>query len=312
MNESKKPLIIGIHGLANKPKKDELKKWWRESIEEGLKKTCKLNNPNFDFELVYWADLLYSAQQHTDPLMDFDDLYNTEPYVPAQPGALKAYDENWLDDARRMGSRSVSAALGFAKSTFDIDGLADWVLGKFLKDLALYYEPHRKLKGRDGKPEVARKILMSELSDALQSHARGRRCMLIAHSMGSIIAYDVLRDIGRGDNPQDIERFVTIGSPLGLPHVKKNIKKERESYSKIPLRTPSIVKKSWVNFADRSDPVALDMHLSDDYGVNDSAVQVKDDLVLNDYTAPEGDRNHHKSYGYLRTPELSHHIAAFL
>jgi hypothetical protein len=37
-------------------------------------------------------------------------------------------------------------------------------------------------------------------------------------------------------------------------------------------------------------------------------VQVRDDLVLNDYESS----TLHKSYGYLRTPELSEHVRAFL
>ncbi len=62
--------------------------------------------------------------------------------------------------------------------------------------------------------------------------------------MGMIMAYDVLRDLGRKANPIDIPHFVTIGSLLGLPHVKARIKDERKGYSiKIPVRTPSVVSK---------------------------------------------------------------------
>ena len=42
--------------------------------------------------------------------------------------------------------------------------------------------------------------------------------------------------------------------------------------------------------------------------------EVVDDLVSNDYHKPDDpeDRNYHKSYGYLRTPEIADHIADFL
>ena len=72
-----------------------------------------------------------------------------------------------------------------------------------------------------------------------------------------------------------------------------------------------MVKRRWANYADRKDPVAFDSHLRDDFGANSSAVRVEDDLVTNDYTA-QGDRNPHKSYGYLRTPEISMHIQQFI
>ena len=53
--------------------------------------------------------------------------------------------------------------------------------------------------------------------------------------------------------------------------------------------------------------MAIDEKLAGDYDPNDSGVQVKDDLVSNDW----GGINH-KSYGYLRTPEVSRIIKNFI
>ena len=99
-----------------------------------------------------------------------------------------------------------------------------------------------------------------------------------------------------------------------MPHVKKKIIVERTyaGQKKNRVRTPTIVTERWVNYADRNDPVALDVHLRDDYKPNKRGVQVEDDLVANGYQSPAGEANHHKSYGYLRTPELSEHIKNFL
>jgi len=58
--------------------------------------------------------------------------------------------------------------------------------------------------------------------------------------------------------------------------------------------------------------VALDSHLSDDYDENDKGIKVQDDLVANNYQSPAGEPNHHKSYGYLRTPEFSEYVRDFL
>ena len=52
-------VIIGIHGLGNKPPKSVLEEWWKLSIEEGFKKMGKPISP-FKFELVYWADVMYN------------------------------------------------------------------------------------------------------------------------------------------------------------------------------------------------------------------------------------------------------------
>jgi len=86
------------------------------------------------------------------------------------------------------------------------------------------------------------------------------KSMLIAHSMGSIDAYDVLREPGQGINPLTVSQFVTIGSPLGLAHVKRKFQLERPDTR---FCTTSIVSRSWVNYADRRDYVALDSHRRD-------------------------------------------------
>ncbi len=55
-------IIIGIHGLGNKPPKELLARWWKEAILEGLRKN-NYSAKDFNFELVYWADIL-----HKNPL----------------------------------------------------------------------------------------------------------------------------------------------------------------------------------------------------------------------------------------------------
>ena len=304
--------IIGIHGLANKPPKEDLKKWWKNAIQEGLRVNCEVEQPEFDFRPVYWADLLHKNPLHDDKNFAFDDLYNREPYQKADPRDLKDYKTSWLDRVRAEASDIVGTSVDALKRHVGMDSFADWVLGRLLKDLAFYYDDERTIQNRARPPqlELARKVLRDDLKNALIVE-KDKEILLIAHSMGSIIAYDVLRDLGRTGEDVEVAHFVTIGSPLGLPHVKGEIVKERRHDPKV--RTPSIVSKSWVNYADRKDPVAVDIHLRDDYRANNSDVRVRDDLVINDYRCPgDGKRNHHKSYGYLRTPELSRQIQGFL
>ena len=75
--------------------------------------------------------------------------------------------------------------------------------------------------------------------------------MVVAHLMGSIIAYDALRNLGREPGTQiEVPHFVTIGSPLGLPHVKGKIIEERDYDRKV--RTPSLahmsISSKWARF----------------------------------------------------------------
>ena len=122
-------VIIGIHGLANKPSRAVLARYWRSSIDEGLQKNCRIAKPRFKFQMVYWADLLYKSPLHNDELFDFDELYNQEPYMAATQN-LKTYEEGFLDGIRAGASAFVGAAVDFAKEQFGMDSLADWVIRK--------------------------------------------------------------------------------------------------------------------------------------------------------------------------------------
>lgn len=309
-------VIIGIHGLANKPDEATLKDWWKRSIAEGLKINCRYKK-NFKFSIVYWAGRLHKNHQHRDRNYYFDDLYNNEPYVKAEPGALKEHDEGLFDMLIAGTLDVIGDILDRVGKSAAVSHLTDRILEKVVRDLAFYYDRKRKIANPAGSTAPARGVLQTLLRDALRQHPDDE-IMLIAHSMGTIISYDTLRDMGRSKAAADraikVPYFVTIGSPLGISLVKRKIKSERTYDKKERLRTPSIVTKSWINFADRRDIVAVDAKLADDYKSNRSSISVEDDLVHNDYKSPEGKKspNPHKSYGYLRTPEVSRHIKSFL
>lgn len=310
-----RPVIVGIHGLANKPEPELLAEWWKRSIKEGLAKNCDIEEADFEYRMVCWANFLYKHRLHDDPDYDFDRLYNKQPYLEAKEGALKPYFRDWLDSARQTLGRVVGPALDLIRKLVGRGTLTHYIMRKRLKDLDFYYDKGRKIVEDPTEQEKtkaqARKVLMDVLKKDLRG-LKGRRIMLIAHSMGSIIAYDVLRDLGHPEPELEVAHFVTIGSPLGLPLVKTNVYEKRKSYAEEPVRTPTIVNERWVNYADPQDLVSLDAFLKDDFGPNGKGVRVSDVLVRNDYVSPKGKSNPHKSYGYLRTPEVSAHIKAFL
>ena len=280
-------VIIGIHGLAPKPTAEVLEGYWRSAIVEGLERNEHIQGVAPSFRMVYWGDW--------DGKPPIPEAENPEPYLPAPgDGPLLRYEASLLDDIRDLGGDLFDDALEKAKEWFGFNRVADDVLEAKLRDLHTYYH----------NPEL-RDELRGRLRQALLENA-GKRILLIAHSMGSIVAYDVLRALGEQDVGARVAHFVTIGAPLGLPHVLNRIREEGRM-----IRTPSAVGR-WTNQADKRDPVALDSHIAGDFRPNASGVQVADDLVSNGYLGRTGKANHHKSYGYLRTPEMSALIRAFL
>jgi len=67
----------------------------------------------------------------------------------------------------------------------------------------------------------------------------------------------------------------------------------------------------WYNLSDLRDKIAVNYKLEDDFKENARHVRPEDMIVVNNYEYG-GEKNPHKSFGYLRTPEVTGIIEAFL
>jgi hypothetical protein len=277
-------VIIGVHGLDNKPEVAILESWWKASIVEGLSRHGGARRNRVHFRLAYWADLMYPLPLEAQTL--------AEPYLPAEgdgPLPRAGLSVRKVTIARIRGS--VGKALEKVSTVRLGENMVRGTVKAKMPDLHFYKND-----------EDLRRAVQSRLFKRLRSARRWRRkVMLIAHSMGSIVAYDVLREYGQYF--EDLE-FVTVGSPLGLAGLKMVVEGT--------LFVPECV-AHWSNFSDPKDPVSSwDASLSDNYQANSRGVTISDHLVINGYVGPSGKPNAHKIYGYLRTPEISELIASFL
>ena len=299
-----KKVIIAVHGLGNKPCRKTLKKWWIKAIKEGLK---GINKPSRlpRFELVYWADILYSNPLDESVKDKDHPYYFKEKYVPAsgitypEAGRTRKKFQTLIDEAADNIFLNDDYSLNFTE-------LTDSLLKKYFSDLHIYYSTSGT--SLDGKVFRAKDIIREKAASVLKKY-RNYDIFLIAHSMGSIIAFDVLKFLLPDIR---INTFATIGSPLGLPVVLGKIAAENKIYNReISMKSPEPVKKHWYNFSDPLDKIAFDFKLSDDFQPNSSSVSPEDFIVSNNYEI-EGTRNPHKSYGYLRTPRFSEVLYSFI
>jgi hypothetical protein len=293
-------VIIAIHGLDNKPPKQTLEKWWAQAIQEGLS-THGFSDRIPAFEMVYWADVVYDKPLDENITDKNDPYYLDEKYIPTEQIIL----------SRNLNFRK--KIIDFVKAKLDkillredfsvkYELITNAIIHRYFKDMEDYYTT-------DSSGISVRNKIRERLASAIIRH-RKDDIFLIAHSMGSIIAYDVLSLLPPNVS---IDTFVTIGSPLGLPIIKSKIIKEQNlSFNGKPaLPTPPGIKRHWFNFSDLEDGVALNYDLNDDFSPNKYGVTVKDFVVTNNYTNGKT-RNPHKSYGYLRTWEFSTVLSEFL
>lgn len=104
---------------------------------------------------------------------------------------------------------------------------------------------------------TAAKIRTGLRKQILKHYNNGNPCYIVAHSLGSIYAFDVINELMRENEYFDrgsrkswpVQGIMTIGSPIGLPMFKKGGRK------KVTDLGPGNKWFRWVNFWDRTDPV---------------------------------------------------------
>ncbi|HYH13163.1 MAG TPA: hypothetical protein VD789_12465 [Thermomicrobiales bacterium] len=84
--------------------------------------------------------------------------------------------------------------------------------------------------------------------DALEG--RDEPTLLVAHSLGSVIGYDVLREYP----DLRVPGLVSLGSPLSIGHFRRNLARRGESGDDLPV--PQMLTR-WVNVYSELDPLTL-------------------------------------------------------
>ena len=115
--------------------------------------------------------------------------------------------------------------------------------------------------------------------------------IVVSHSLGTIVAYSMLREFARNGRPRQSPLLITLGSPLGIDSVRKGFSKPR-------IRPDNV--KRWINYADPEDFVALRAELTNNnFG---PGIENYSD-VENGYDDP------HSIIGYLSDRRVAKHIA---
>lgn len=182
-------------------------------------------------------------------------------------------------------------------------GLLDWIPDKRVKDMIDDTTPYFENQGNIA--DHIRGLLAQMICEAAQ---QGDRVLLIGHSMGAIVAYDTLWQLSHNaKSPCGVDLFLTLGSPLGMRYVQKQLLGAGET------RTFPTGVSHWENVSATGDLVSLDKTVHDDFGkmVEDGLIDSIHDHcggVYNWFRNDDG-LNVHRSYGYLVNPVVGKIIA---
>ena len=293
MNNKK---IIFVPGMNPKPDPEPHRKMLWRSMVEGIRRSepelvADISAHPEAFSLIAWNYLYYHTKRDfSHDLPWIDALFNKH-----GPTAADIEDSQTLQ--RKM-----------AKFLFDLGDIFPFLIPFFphiVRDIA--NDVRRYFRNEDDVACEVRELLKKELRPIL---AENGEVLLIGHSLGSVIAYDTLWELSHlEDLPGKVDLFLTLGSPLGMHYVQRQLRGSDQEGAKM---FPHNIKR-WVNISSVGDITALDREFREDfshmleYGIIDN-IEDHSEAIYNFFRSDKG-LNAHRSYGYLVNPAVGYVIA---
>lgn len=285
--------LVFLHGRSQQNKNSvELKAQWIDALESGLDAAgLKMPISETAVRFPYYGDTL---MQLIDPPADgqideilirgmTDDDETARAFV--EEFVAEVRDQRQIapvEDAAIEAVTAVAVARGWQNSRWvmailrALDSNVPFTRGAALA-LATNDVYHYLYNKRVSKP----------IDDGVRAAMTpGVESVVVAHSLGSIVAYKLLTEQGRAAEWK-VPTLVTVGSPLGVHAVTKKLG---------TIAYPSVV-DSWFNARDPEDIVALNALEAPYFDVQPAIVNKSD--VAN------GTSNQHGISGYLSDPEVA-------
>ncbi|HUE10004.1 MAG TPA: hypothetical protein VMQ54_03650 [Steroidobacteraceae bacterium] len=284
MPAKKRYAVVFVHGLAKKPAPEKLEEIWRWALMRDDPKGDVFPNPNPGIDLNdegvpavfnYYADVFYGEEYETELASYYESNREAanETEVPPEnvskvageitpPHPETPREQRFLDEFERkmrqqpspptpLSARPRPKAL--APGQLEI---ASWLPGPVKEAMikraameAYYFLFDKEYLRADGKRFQVRAELRRRLLEALHAMSdQAEKTVLVTHSMGTMVAYDVLRNCG-GCPP--IDTLFTLGSPLGVQEVQD----ELVAADRRTVDFPSARLRRWINVYDPLDVV---------------------------------------------------------
>lgn len=291
--------LIYVHGRSQQNRNaEELRLEWKQAQAEGLQRVQLPWPEQIEPVMPFYGDELDRLVQELNaPLVEDVTTRGVERGVgeamhPTPENQLRgellremAQARNITEEEIREQFRSDVAARG-GDAAIQRGGVLDWewihsilklldrtpigptVIDKFTRDVSVY------LTNRAVRMRINRIV-----REAIPDEA----CVIVAHSLGTIITYDVLQQL---EGQKNI-RLITVGSPLGIQAVKRNLGTLR-----MPVRVAH-----WYNAMDERDVVALYPLDQNCFGITPP--------IENKTTVDNPTSDHHGIDGYLRDSDVA-------
>lgn len=294
MTSPGQPLIIFIPGLLPKPEREVHRDALLRCLLAGVRRidtevAAAIELQPAAFDIVSWTFDFYRARH------EFEDDRAAVDAVIEKAEA----DERDIAEATSWKRRLTRWVYKLGdRVPFLIPHIAGEKMEVHLRDL------NRYLRDANGIAAHTRRMLKAPLLAAAEG---GHPVLLIAHSMGSVIAYDSLWELSRGDYADmRLDMLLTLGSPLGQHYMQQRLKGAAETGVD---RYPANIRQ-WRNLSAVGDLTALDPILADDFAdmLELGLVESLEDELLLTHFRLHGRLNVHSEYGYLANEKTARTI----
>jgi hypothetical protein len=291
----KKPYAaVFIHGLAKKPAPDKLKEIWLWGLSRNNPRPDVFAAPNPGVDLGaegiphffnYYADVFYGEDYETEFKSYYErdndletlraegldiveaDLKLPEPVTPREQAFLTNFEAKLkATDLLTAPEELPQPTTAEEETKLEIaswlpTGVKQAVIKKAAME-AFYFLFDKEYERKDGARFRVRQELRKRLLDELaKAREAGEKIVIVSHSMGTMVAYDVLRNCP--ECPQ-VDTLITLGSPLGIQEVQDELVAVDAGAGTVDF--PAAKLRRWINIYDRLDPVAgADPKLANDY-----------------------------------------------
>ena len=181
---------------------------------------------------------------------------------------------------------------------------ADQDARRTIEETRRYFED---VEGVAGRVREQVKAVMRPLFES------GAEVMVVGHSLGSVIAYDVLWELTWQDaEPWHVDQLLTLGSPLGMFYVQRRLRgRDQRGLRRFPGNI-----RHWTNVSAEGDLTALDRRLHNDFRQMLDLGLVHDITdhthgVHTSFRTAEGP-NPHRCYGYFFNPVVARMITGWM
>jgi hypothetical protein len=286
--------LVLVHGRSQQHKDGaQLKRDWIDSLKRGLaRRGLALPIPDSAVHFPYYGQALYDLWTNVRP----EDVAEVVVRGPSGNAQQEQFMAAVLEEVRRERRISDDEVLDAAGLNTIPRGPLNW---KWVQGILTAIDTH--VPGASG---LSLSLATNDVYQYLHNHAlaghiregvaraipAGEPVVVVAHSLGTVVAYDLLRDAG-GAQGWNVPLFVTLGSPLGVTAIKDAMKK--------PLGFPACA-GAWFNAMDPDDVVALYPLDGAHFGIEPAIVN-KTDV---DNPTP----NQHGISGYLEDAEVAQRI----